>query len=144
MSPHSSPERALSLRGGSKTGPGRRRKSSLNIVLRSKNRTFGRIFKKILVDKRFYLRIREIMPVGRTLCHAKWIGYCSQGRSSVPPEDSINELIIWKMNPSNSCFRDWPGVKFNSAFCMRNEQWICYENFSVFGQIENRWMDEIS
>ena len=36
------------------------------------------------------------------------------------------------------------GVKLNSAFCMRNEQWICYENFSVFGQIENLWMDEIS
>ena len=36
------------------------------------------------------------------------------------PQDSINELIIWKM---------------------RNEQWIIYENLSVFGQIENLWMN---
>ena len=27
---------------------------------------------------------------------------------------------------------------------MRNEQWIFYENFSVFGQIENLWMDKIT
>ena len=27
---------------------------------------------------------------------------------------------------------------------MRNEQWIFYENFSVFGQIENVWMNKIS
>ena len=26
---------------------------------------------------------------------------------------------------------------------MRNEQWIFYENFSVFGQIENLWMEDI-
>ena len=24
---------------------------------------------------------------------------------------------------------------------MHNEQWIFYENFSVFGQIENLWID---
>ena len=35
------------------------------------------------------------------------------------------------------------GVKFSSAFCMRNEQWICNENFSVFGQIENLSLDKI-
>ena len=41
MSPHSSPERAFlffSFRGGSKTGPGRRRKSSLHFTLRPLNR----------------------------------------------------------------------------------------------------------
>ena len=27
---------------------------------------------------------------------------------------------------------------------MRNEQWLFYENFSVFGQIENLWMDKIT
>ena len=27
---------------------------------------------------------------------------------------------------------------------MRNEQGIFYENFSVFGQIENLWMDKIT
>ena len=63
----------------------------------------------------------------------------SQGRSSIPPR--LNQLIIWKMNP---LVVPVTGVEFNSAFCMCNKQWICYENFSVFGQIENLWMDEIS
>ena len=66
----------------------------------------------------------------------------SQGRSSVrTPQDSFNELIIWKMNP---LVVHVTGVKFNSAFCMRNKQWICYENLSVFVQIENLWVEEIS
>ena len=26
---------------------------------------------------------------------------------------------------------------------MRNKQWIFYDNFSVFGQIENLWIDKI-
>ena len=47
------------------------------------------------------------------------------------PQDSINELIIWKMNqlvvPAGS-------VKFKELLCIS-------ENFSVFGQIENLWMD---
>ena len=50
------------------------------------------------------------------------------------PQDSIHELIIWKMNP---LVVPVTGVKF----CMRNEQWIFYENFSVFSQTENLWMD---
>ena len=57
------------------------------------------------------------------------------------PQDSINELIIWKMNvlvvPETS-------VKFNRYSRTREEQWIFYKNFSVSGQIENLWMDEIS
>ena len=28
------------------------------------------------------------------------------------------------------------GVKFKRHFCMRNEQWIFYQNFSLFGQIK--------
>ena len=43
------------------------------------------------------------------------------------PQDSSNELIIWKMNPLIV-----PVTSF-----MRNEQWIFNENFSVFGQSEN-------
>ena len=27
--------------------------------------------------------------------------------------------------------------------CIRNKQWIFYDNFSVFGQIENLWIDKI-
>ena len=65
-----------------------------------------------------------------------------QGRSSArTPQDSINELIIWKMNP---LVVPVTGVKFNSAFCMRNKQWICYGNLSVFVKIENLWVEEIS
>ena len=64
----------------------------------------------------------------------------SRGRSSVPPKIKCI-LIIWKMNP---LVVPVTGVEFNSGFCMCNEQWICYENFSVFGQIENLWTDEIS
>ena len=35
-------------------------------------------------------------------------------------------------------------VKFKSVFPTRDEKWIFYENFSVSGQIDNLWMDEIS
>jgi len=45
------------------------------------------------------------------------------------PQDSINELIIWKMYP---LVVSVTGV---------NEQWIFYENFSVFGQIKTLRMD---
>ena len=65
----------------------------------------------------------------------------SQGRSSIPLK--INWIDYLK-NAVNPLLVLVTGVEFNSAFCMRNEQWICYENFSVFGQIENLWMDEIS
>ena len=33
--------------------------------------------------------------------------YYSQGRSSVPPQDSINELIIYKLNEPVSHFGNW-------------------------------------
>ena len=49
------------------------------------------------------------------------------------PQDSINELIIWKMNP---LVVPVSFVKFKAHFCLRNEQWISNENFSVLGQIE--------
>ena len=52
------------------------------------------------------------------------------------PQDSINELTIWKMNALVV-----PETSVKS--CTRDEQWIFYENFSVSGQIENLWMDEI-
>ena len=56
--------------------------------------------------------------------------------------DTIKELIIWKMNPS---VVPVTSVKFKSALLsMRNEQWIFYENFAAFGQIENLWMDKIA
>ena len=48
-------------------------------------------------------------------------------------QDSINELIIWKMNP---LVVPVSFVKFKAHFCLRNEQWISNENFSVLGQIE--------
>ena len=35
-------------------------------------------------------------------------------------------------------------VKFKSAFRMCNKQWIFYENFLVFGQIENLGIDLVS
>ena len=54
------------------------------------------------------------------------------------PQDSINKLIIWKNDP---LVVSVTGVKFKRHFCMRNEQWIFYQNFSLFGQIENLWMD---
>ena len=54
------------------------------------------------------------------------------------PQDSINELIIWKMYPY---VIPVTGVKFKSAFLHGNEQWIFYESFSVFDQIQNLWMD---
>ena len=54
------------------------------------------------------------------------------------PQDSINELNIWKMNllvvPVTI-------VKSNWHSCMRNEQWIYNKKFPVFGQIENLWID---
>ena len=31
------------------------------------------------------------------------------------------------------------GVKFNSAFCMRNKQWVYYENFSSLLCILTDW-----
>ena len=54
------------------------------------------------------------------------------------PQDSINELIIWKMNllvvPITS-------VKFKSAFLHAQWQAIFYENFPVTGKIKHLWMD---
>ena len=41
------------------------------------------------------------------------------------PQDSINESVIWKQPVSNSNLRS----------CMRNEQGIFDDNFSVFGLI---------
>ena len=41
------------------------------------------------------------------------------------PQDAINESVIWKQPVSNS----------NLHSCMRNEQWIFDDNFSVFGLI---------
>ena len=35
-------------------------------------------------------------------------------------------------------------VKFKSGSCMCNEEQVFYENFSVFGQIENLWRDKIA
>ena len=54
--------------------------------------------------------------------------------------------IDYLKNESVSCYPvvTVTSVKFSSAFCMRNERWICYENFSVFGQIENLSLDKIS
>ena len=54
------------------------------------------------------------------------------------PQDSISELIIWKMNP---LVVPITGVKFKAAFLQAYEQWVFYENFSAFGQIGNLWMD---
>ena len=72
-----------------------------------------------------------------------WMTVNSQGRSSISPTILLrNWLLFWKMTPlvvPLTC------VKFKSAsLIMRNEQWIFYENFTVFGQIENLWMDKIA
>ena len=63
-----------------------------------------------------------------------WEIFTVKARQAYPPKDSINVLIIWKMN-----LLVVPEAIDKS--CMHNEQWISYENFSVFGQIENLWMD---
>ena len=64
------------------------------------------------------------------------------------PQDCINELIIWKMNPlvtNGFIFQDWlwqqlllpqPVLNSNLPSCMHNEWWFFYDNSSVFGQIE--------
>ena len=55
------------------------------------------------------------------------------------PKDSINKLIIWKMNP---LVIPVTSVKFKSELLYAYyEQWIIYEKLSVFGQIENLWMN---
>ena len=55
------------------------------------------------------------------------------------PQDSINELIIWKRSP---VVVPVTSVKFKSAF-LRNEVWIFNKNFSISGQIENLWLVKI-
>ena len=54
---------------------------------------------------------------------------------------SLNVNKAWTLVVPKTGVKD--GVKFNSKWhsCTRNEQWIFHENFSVFGQIENFWMD---
>ena len=47
-------------------------------------------------------------------------------------------------NESVSGSRIFCQIQIGTDFCMRNEQWISNENFSVLGQIENLWMDYIS
>ena len=52
-----------------------------------------------------------------------------------------------KLHPTR--FFSWPGYSSfhknsNRYSCMRNEQWLFYEIFSVFGQIKNLWTDKIA
>ena len=63
----------------------------------------------------------------------------SQVRSSAPPKIPLMNLLFegwvgWQLWNSDSSLHS----------CMRNEQWIIYENLSVLGQIENLWMNENS
>ena len=51
----------------------------------------------------------------------------------VHPIDSIYEFIIRKLNPLVVAATS---VNSNLHSCMCNEQWIFYENLSVFGGIE--------
>ena len=55
------------------------------------------------------------------------------------PQDSINELIIWKRSP---VVVPVTSVKFKSAF-PHNEVWIFNQNISISGQIENLWLVKI-
>ena len=55
----------------------------------------------------------------------------SQDRSSVTPWWFDYYFEKFPYDVSNS----------NQNSCMCNEQWIFYENFSVFGKIENLWME---
>ena len=52
-----------------------------------------------------------------------------------------------KLHPTR--FFSWIGYSSfhknsNRYSCMRNEQWLYYEIFSVFGQRKNLWMDKIA
>ena len=51
------------------------------------------------------------------------------------PQDSISESVVWKIN---LLVFAKTSIKINSNLhsCMRNEQWIFYDNLSVFGQIK--------
>ena len=44
--------------------------------------------------------------------------YYSQGRSSVPPQDSINDLIIYKLNEPVSHFGNWCRIQIGIPVCV--------------------------
>ena len=64
------------------------------------------------------------------------------GHAKRTPQDSINEVIIWKINP---LVVPVTIVKFISAF--QHAYWagnILYKNVSVFAKIGNLWIDKIA
>ena len=64
----------------------------------------------------------------------------SEGGITVEPsQDSIHELIIWKVNPFVA------SVTFSRyQIAFRNDRWIFHCNFLVYDEMENISMGEIS
>ena len=64
----------------------------------------------------------------------------SKGGVTVKPgQDSIHELIIWKVNPFVASVTSVAGLKLHS-----NDRWIFDCNFLVYDEMENISMGEIS
>ena len=50
-------------------------------------------------------------------------------------------IIDYLKNESISCSCNQCQIQIRINSCMHDKKWIFYENLSVFGQIENLWMD---
>ena len=58
-----------------------------------------------------------------------------------PPR--LHQWIDYWKNESISCCRNRSQIQICIISCKRDEQRISHDNSSVFGQIENLWMDKI-
>ena len=95
----------------------------------SPGQTLGRLVRETTASDRSTKRLRPL--------HA----YVLQSRQvKRTPQDSINQLSIWKMNP---LVVPVTSIKFKWQSCMLNDSEYFNENFSASGQIENLWMDKI-